>query len=205
MSPPTKYAVALFRGFQALDVFGPIDALNYMSRNQPLSLSILHTSLEPVTTLVDSTPGRIGQSVVPTHTYDTAPEDIEVLLVPGGMGTRDPENVARVRQFIKERYPKLRFLLTVCTGSAVAAQSGVLDGREATSNKRSFSWVSHHTLSCDSLSNTSTGRISRTKRQVGKGSKMGRGRQHLDIIRHFSRHRHDLRLYCQTVRARCGR
>ncbi|KAH7253388.1 hypothetical protein FSOLCH5_014145 [Fusarium solani] len=141
MSPPTKYAVALFRGFQALDVFGPIDALNYMSRNQPLSLSILHTSLEPVTTLVDSTPGRIGQSVVPTHTYDTAPEDIEVLLVPGGMGTRDPENIARVRQFIKERYPKLRYLLTVCTGSAIAAQSGVLDGREATSNKRSFSWV----------------------------------------------------------------
>ncbi|RSL95384.1 hypothetical protein CEP52_012083 [Fusarium oligoseptatum] len=143
MSPPTKYAVALFRGFQALDVFGPIDALNYMSRTRSisLSLSMLHTSLEPVTTLLDSTPGQIGQSVVPTHTYDNAPEDIEVLLVPGGMGTRDAENIARVRQFIKERYPKLRYLLTVCTGSAIAAQSGVLDGREATSNKRSWSWV----------------------------------------------------------------
>ena len=142
-TPPTKWAVALFPGFQALDVFGPLDALNFTSKRQPLSLSVLHTSLAPVSTLVGETPGRIGQSVVPTHTYETAPEDIEVLLVPGGMGTRDAENVQRVREFIKESYPRLRYLLTVCTGSAIAAQAGVLDGKEATSNKRSFAWVGH--------------------------------------------------------------
>ncbi|KAM5354638.1 hypothetical protein ACJ41O_001285 [Fusarium nematophilum] len=140
-SPPTKWAVALFRGFQALDVFGPLDTISYMSKRVPLSLSLLHTSLEPVHTLLEPTPGRIGQSIVPTHTYDNAPNDIEVLLVPGGMGTRDAKNVERVREFIKERYPDLRYLLTVCTGSAIAAQAGLLDGRQATSNKRSFSWV----------------------------------------------------------------
>lgn len=141
MAPPTKFAVALFPGFQALDVFGPVDALNFMSKRQPLELSLLHTSLEPVSTLTDKTPGRIGQSIVPTHTYETAPEDIEVLLVPGGRGTRDPENVKIVREFILDRYSKLKFLLTVCTGSAIAAQAGVLDGKQATSNKRSFTWV----------------------------------------------------------------
>lgn len=144
-APATKWAVALFPGFQALDVFGPLDALNWMSKKRPLSLSLLHTSLEPVNTLTASaasaTPGRIGQSLVPTHTYADAPDDIEILLVPGGMGTRDPDNVAAVRDFIRERFPKLRYLLTVCTGSAVAAQAGVLDGREATSNKLSFGWV----------------------------------------------------------------
>ncbi|SCO90667.1 related to ThiJ/PfpI family protein [Fusarium oxysporum] len=141
MSPPTKYAVALFPGFQALDVFGPLDVLNFTSKRQPLELSLLHTSLDPVSTLEDDSSGRIGQSVVPTHTYDNAPEDIEVLLVPGGRGSRNPENVKRAREFVKERYPKLRFLLTVCTGSAIVAQSGLLDGKEATSNKRSFDWV----------------------------------------------------------------
>ncbi|KAF9771037.1 hypothetical protein IL306_011334 [Fusarium sp. DS 682] len=142
MSPPTKYAVALFPGFQALDVFGPLDVLNVTSKRQPLELSLLHTSLNPVTTLVEGDiPGRIGQSVAPTHTYDTAPDDIEVLLVPGGMGTRKPEYVKRVQEFVKERYPKLRYLLTVCTGSALVAQTGLLDGKEATSNKRSFDWV----------------------------------------------------------------
>lgn len=142
MAPPTKFAVALFPGFQALDVFGPLDTLNYMSKRQHLELSLLHTSLEPVSTLLkDGTSGCIGQSIVPTHTYETAPDDIEVLLVPGGMGARDANNVKSVREFVKERYPKLKFLLTVCTGSAIVAQSGVLDGKEATSNKRSFDWV----------------------------------------------------------------
>ncbi|KAF4438013.1 hypothetical protein FACUT_5279 [Fusarium acutatum] len=141
MSPSTKYAVALFPGFQALDVFGPLDVLNFTSKRQPLELSLLHTDLNPVSTLEDDSPGRIGQSVVPTHTYDNAPEDIEVLLVPGGRGSRNPENVKRVQEFVKERYPKLKFLLTVCTGSAIVAQSGLLDGKEATSNKRSFDWV----------------------------------------------------------------
>jgi putative intracellular protease/amidase len=142
MSPPTKYAVALFPGFQALDVFGPLDVLNFTSKRQPMEVSLLHTSLDPVSTFVEGGPACIGQSVVPTHTYETAPDDIEILLVPGGFGARNPDNVKRVWEFVKERYPKLRYLLTVCTGSAIVAQAGILDGREATSNKRSFDWVS---------------------------------------------------------------
>lgn len=141
-SPPTKFAVALFDGFQSLDVFGPLDALNYLSKTKALELSLLGPTLSPVSTLHNPTPGRIGQHVVPTHTYATAPEDIEVLLVPGGQGTRDAEYTQVVVDFIRERYPKLRYLLTVCTGSALAARSGVLDGKEATSNKLSFGWVS---------------------------------------------------------------
>lgn len=141
MPPATKYAVALFPGFQALDVFGPVDVLNYTSKRQHMELSLLHTSLEPVSTWVEGMPTCIGQSVSPTHTYDSAPDDIEVLLVPGGFGARSPENVDRVREFVKQRYPKLRYLLTVCTGSAIVAQTGILDGRDATSNKRSFDWV----------------------------------------------------------------
>ena len=141
-SPPTKWAVALFPGFQALDVFGPLDTLNILSKQQPLELSLLHTSLDPVSTLLpNADPGAIGQAVVPTHTYDDAPDDIEALLIPGGKGTRNADNTQRVREFIKERYPKLKFALTVCTGSAIAAQSGILDGKKATSNKKAFDWV----------------------------------------------------------------
>lgn len=144
-SPPTKWAVALFTGFQALDVFGSLDALNILSMEHPLELSLLHTTLDPVSTLTpDAKPGRIGQSVLPTHTYDTAPDDIEVLLVPGGFGTRDSSSTKAARDFIRDRFPKLKFLLTVCTGSALVAQTGVLDGKEATSNKNAFKWVAHN-------------------------------------------------------------
>ncbi|KAI1111876.1 class I glutamine amidotransferase-like protein [Nemania sp. NC0429] len=138
--PPTKYGVVLFPGFQALDVFGPLDALNNLSRTTPLEFVTLAATLDPVSTTVQA-PGRIGQSVVPTHTFDNCPDDLEVLLVPGGFGNRDPAITAPIVEFLKRIYPKLRYLLTVCTGSAILAQTGLLDGRRATSNMRSWDWA----------------------------------------------------------------
>ncbi|KAI1212637.1 class I glutamine amidotransferase-like protein [Annulohypoxylon truncatum] len=143
-SPPTRFAVALFPGFQALDVFGPLDILNTLSTQVPLSLTILSTSLAPVSTATPAAGGpSTAQSVVPTRTYADAnvDVDVEVLLVPGGAGTRDPANVAQVEDYVRRAYPKLRYLLTVCTGSALVARTGVLDGRRATSNKRAWEWA----------------------------------------------------------------
>lgn len=132
-APPSKYGVVLFTGFQALDVFGPLDALNILAQSRPLELSILASSPEPVSTAL--APGGFGQSVVPTHTFDGAPADLEVLLIPGGRGTRDAAVIQPAVGFLRGRFPRLRYLLTVCTGSALAAEAGVLDGRRATSNK----------------------------------------------------------------------
>lgn len=140
--PPTRFAVALFPGFQALDAFGPLDILNLLSKKTPLSLRILGPSLDPVSTRADGTAHTTGQAVVPTHTFADGLDDVEVLLIPGGFGTRDPANMKEVVEFVRAAYPSLRFLLTVCTGSAVAAMSGVLGGRRATSNKRAWAWVS---------------------------------------------------------------
>lgn len=78
---------------------------------------------------------------MPTHTFAEPPSDLEVLLIPGGTGARKEENIDDVVRFLRGYYPKLRYCLTVCTGSAILAKSGVLDGRRATSNKRAFSWV----------------------------------------------------------------
>lgn len=138
-APPTKYGLVLFTGFQALDVFGPLDALNILSQSRPLELSILASSMEPVSTAL--VPGGFGQSVVPTHTFDAAPADIEVLVVPGGRGTRDAAVVQPAVDFLRGRFPRLRYLLTVCTGSALAAEAGVLDGKRATSNKLHLRFV----------------------------------------------------------------
>ncbi|KAI0434889.1 ThiJ/PfpI family protein [Xylaria sp. FL1042] len=137
---PTKFGVVLFPGFQALDAFGPLDALNSLSQTTPLELSILAVTLDPVSTKIER-PGSIGQTVVPTHTFDQCPEDLEVLLVPGGLGTRDPTVTAPIVEFLKRVFPRLRYLLTVCTGSAILAQSGLLDGRRATTNKRGWEWA----------------------------------------------------------------
>ncbi|KAF2660310.1 DJ-1/PfpI family protein-like protein [Lophiostoma macrostomum CBS 122681] len=140
---PTKIGILLFPGFQLLDICGPLDVLNLLSRLTPLHLTILAPTLAPVTTntfLSTSIGSDFAQSVLPTHTFATAPDDLEVLIVPGGFGTRDEESVGELVRFLGE-YAGLRWVLTVCTGSAILAKSGVLDGRRATSNKKAFAWV----------------------------------------------------------------
>ncbi|KAI2615375.1 class I glutamine amidotransferase-like protein [Hypoxylon sp. NC1633] len=154
-SPPARFAAVLFPGFQALDVFGPLDILNLLSKRTPLTLSLLASTLDSVSTNTIISPSAnpsaksggsssnaISQSVLPTQTFAAAAaDDVEVLLVPGGFGTRDPANVGPAVDFVRAAFPRLRYLLTVCTGSAAAAMAGVLDGRRATTNKRAWEWA----------------------------------------------------------------
>ncbi|CAA7270117.1 unnamed protein product [Cyclocybe aegerita] len=142
---PQNYGVVLFPAFQALDVFGPLDILNLLSISQPLNLAVLAPTLDPVSTkprMTTHANSNFSQSIIPTHTFDNPPSDLEVLIVPGGIGTRapSPELDAHVA-FIKETYPKLRYLVGVCTGVGLMSRTGILDGKKATGNKRSWAWV----------------------------------------------------------------
>lgn len=86
----------------------------------------------------------VSESVLPTHTFETAPP-LDVLIVPGGIGSRGPPpTVNAMIAFVKERYPTLQYLITVCTGAGIAARAGVLDGKHATTNKRA--WAETTTL-----------------------------------------------------------
>jgi len=71
-----------------------------------------------------------------------------MLLLPGGMGARGPrgeENTGPVVQFLKtldlSGEGSIKHVLTVCTGSEILARTGLLDGRNATTNKRAFNDV----------------------------------------------------------------
>ena len=152
-TPPFRFGVALFPDFQALDAFGPLDCINVLSWSENVSLSLLASSLDPVTTKPPTLPGAIGQNVVPTHTFDTAPP-LDVLLIPGELGTMGCSPVLQdIISFVQRVYPQLKYLITVCTGSGLASQAGPLDGKRATSNKKVLkeimslrshvNWVSH--------------------------------------------------------------
>jgi transcriptional regulator GlxA family with amidase domain len=125
---------------QLLDVCGPLDVLNVLNYNFPLRLTFLSTTLDPVTTQLNSK-SPFEQSFVPHATYDNPPAGIKAILVPGGFGARNPP--PELMDYLRRdgAAPSLEFLLSVCTGSALLAQAGLLDGKKATSNKRSFEWV----------------------------------------------------------------
>lgn len=52
--------------------------------------------------------------IVPTHTFNAPPEDLEALFVPGGIETRGEALVAPAVEFVGKMYPKLRYLVSVC-------------------------------------------------------------------------------------------
>jgi putative intracellular protease/amidase len=159
---PTKFGVVIFPGFQLLDYAGPLDALNILSNSHKLELYTLAATLDPVPTQnwVQAKQGSVcSQSIVPTHTFDNAPTDLDLLLLPGGLGARGPGSDAwmqpvvefLVRYLGKERAKgqgfdgegkALKWVLTVCTGSEILARTGMLDGRKATTNKAAFNDVS---------------------------------------------------------------
>lgn len=118
-----------------------------------MTLSIISTSIGPVSAgpPVHRMPGTneppmdlsymIRPTIYATHTYETAPA-LDVLLVPGGSGTRVLGKVnggdTSAETFINSRLDQLDYLLSVCTGSIILARSGVLDGKGATTNKRAW-------------------------------------------------------------------
>ena len=136
--------MVLFPAFQSIDVFGPLDVLNTLALQRPLHISLLSSTLEPVSTkftVMNVSGSNFGESIVPTHTFNVPPDDLEVLFVPGGIEARGEAFVAPVVEFVREVYPKLRYLVSVCTGATIVAKAGVLDGSRATMNKRSWVWV----------------------------------------------------------------
>lgn len=135
----------LYRAYTDLDVFGPAAVLEALGRTAHVDLAFIARTLEPQTTRpVMPSMNKFNstsyiETMVPTHTFDAPPEDLEVLLVPGGAGSRAPDaDLMPESEFLK-MFPKLRYLITVCTGSLVVSRVGLLDGIRATTNK--LAWV----------------------------------------------------------------
>ena len=137
--------------FEPLDAFGPVEALQMLAWNiKKLDLYIIGPTLDPVSTSSsdpewNKTGSRFGVSIQPTHTYADPPADLDVLFVPGGGGAHGEEAAVPMVEFIRKTYPKLKYLITICTGASLAARAGVLDGKRATTNK-AF-WKSMTTMS----------------------------------------------------------
>lgn len=128
---PKRFGILLYPGFEALDAFGPMEVINSLSVEQDISLAIIAASLDPVST--KSSVHKVGQSVLPTHTFADDPA-LDVLLIPGGWGGFDVGGATH--DYIRRVVSKLgTALITVCNGSALVAEAGMLDGRTATTNK----------------------------------------------------------------------
>ncbi|MEM8491033.1 MAG: DJ-1/PfpI family protein [Pseudomonadota bacterium] len=123
--------VLLFEGFETLDAMGPIELFGM----HPDSFEV-HCVAE-TRGAIASTHGH--QTVAARSIGDD--EFFDIVLVPGGIGTRTQVDNPVLIAWIKQMADQTEILASVCTGAALLAQAGVLDGKKATSNKMNFSFV----------------------------------------------------------------
>jgi transcriptional regulator GlxA family with amidase domain len=132
--------VLLFPRFEPLDVFGPVEAFVVarfpgQAEEPPFPFRVLTVAerAEPVAMTG-------GLRVVPDYALADCPS-LDVLLVPGGLGTRTEYQNGRLLDFIRRQAKEVEVLASVCTGAALLGRAGVLAGVPATTNRRAFEWV----------------------------------------------------------------
>jgi len=152
-----RIGILVFNDFEPIDVFGFAEAFaiaRFLGQSYaapppyPFETVLIAQQLTPVKSFN-------GPSVMPDWDFARAlSESLDVLMVPGGRGVwsllddnADPKAVDTLDtllDWIKKMDAKTPIMASVCTGAAVLATCGLLDGRPAATNHNSFAWVAQH-------------------------------------------------------------
>ena len=125
--------VALFDGAEELDWAGPWEVLAAWAEQWPDDGVRVFTlaRADGVVTCAK------GLRVLPDETWETAPP-LDVLVYPGGRGTRRELADEAVLDWIRGLAGDDTVVASVCTGSLVLAAAGLLDGKPATTHWQSL-------------------------------------------------------------------
>jgi putative intracellular protease/amidase len=118
-------AMPLYDRFTALDAVGPYEVL---SRLPDTTVHFLGA---------DGTGPKKTETGMLTILTERPLEDLphpEVIVVPGGYGTRDLMRDERVLEWVREAHATSTWTTSVCTGSLLLGAAGLLDGLEATTH-----------------------------------------------------------------------
>lgn len=120
-----KIAFLIYPKFTALDMVGP----HYMLG------SLMGATTHIVGKTMDPVVSDMKLAIVPSHTFDTCPKDIDIICVPGGTeGTLAAMNDSETIAFVRDIGSRAKFITSVCTGSLVLGAAGLLRGYKATSH-----------------------------------------------------------------------
>jgi transcriptional regulator GlxA family with amidase domain len=121
--------IFVFPDVEVLDFCGPFEVFSVAGHQVAPGSFEVFTVAETKPPLL----ARNGLEVVPKHSFADAPP-IDLLLVPGGQGTRPLLNRPDVLDWITARAAGAELVLSVCTGSLLLAKCGLLEGLSATTH-----------------------------------------------------------------------
>lgn len=123
-----RLGVILYNNFELLDAYGPLEMFGCV----PEEIEIL---------VIAQNKGGVKSSAGPQtlaeYDFTDAPK-LDLLLIPGGIGTIGELKNPAMLDFLRARCPTGQITMSVCSGSAILAKAGLLDGLAATSNKMYF-------------------------------------------------------------------
>ncbi|MGH7964582.1 MAG: DJ-1/PfpI family protein [Candidatus Binatia bacterium] len=136
-----QVGILLFENIEVLDFCGPFEVFSVARLNEerrreelsPFNVFLVAETKEPVITTG-------GMKVLPDYDLDDCPA-LDVLVVPGGWGTRKEMNNERLLRWIADRSRQIEILTSVCTGALLLGKAGLLDGKRATTHWRSLDWM----------------------------------------------------------------
>jgi len=123
-------AIVLFPRFETLDVFGPVEMWGRLNDYKIVTVSEHGGNVSSAQ----------GIDTVTDYSFEDAPQ-FDIIMIPGGMGTRTEVNNPVMLDFLRKQDEGTEYTTSVCTGSAVLAKAGLLDGKKATSNKMAWTFV----------------------------------------------------------------
>jgi transcriptional regulator GlxA family with amidase domain len=129
-----RVGILIFPAVEVLDFCGPYEVFSVTrlhedrrrEESSPFEVLLVAQSGEPVV-------ATGGLRVIPDVTLETCPP-LDILVVPGGWGTRTEISNQRLLTWISERAKQVETLTSVCTGAMLLGQAGLLDGRRATTH-----------------------------------------------------------------------
>lgn len=155
--PQHRIVCVVFKGYEMLDVFGPLEMFEMSNRvlkddahlnlhNHPgYALEIVAVADESSSEDCPSLSGicikskQFGTNKAGSRKLLDVIGANDTLFIPGGLGTRDPAVTSPTNlDALRRASVGCARVMTVCTGSALLAATGLLDGVAATSNKRAF-------------------------------------------------------------------
>lgn len=133
-----QVGILIFENIEVLDFCGPFEVLSVVrldEKKRMETLSPFDVKLIAPTKEVVVTKG--GMKVIPDFDIHDCPP-LDILIVPGGMGTRTLMYNEEILNFVRAKAKEVELLTSVCTGSLILANAQLLDGLEATTHWKSL-------------------------------------------------------------------
>jgi len=137
----SRVGILIFQDVEVLDFAGPFEVFSVTRLNEhrrreeqsPFEVILIAESREPII-------ASAGMRVIPDVDLENCPP-LDILVVPGGWGTRTEIENKRLIDWIEKVGSEVRTLTSVCTGSMLLGRAGLLDGLRATSHWRALDWM----------------------------------------------------------------